>query len=356
MMKNKLNYQLLNLLMFCTIIFLALITKNDWIGFISKVFSILSPFVVAFAIAYALYPLVRILRKKGVGNKLSIIFVVVAILFLIIGLLVVTIPIVYDQLISLSSIIGEVISDLSNKFELNLGDFQANIDEILGELIQSIGQYVSTGTIDFVGKSINYVTNGIIIAIVSVYFLFDMDKIRTGIRELLQKRKKTFHFVKKVDHELVQYLQGLIIFMLIQFVEYSFLFKIVGHPNWLLLGILASVTTIIPYFGGLITNIIAVILASVVSSPLFFATLAICLIFPNVDGYIISPRVYGKTNNIDPLWSIFAVFAGGALFGFIGIVISLPLYIVLNCAFQYYKEDIYDKIEDIKEKNDAKKA
>ena len=160
------------------------------------------------------------------------------------------------------------------------------------------------------------------------------------------KKGSEDHFLlaKSIDKELGRYLSGLAIFMIIQFFEYSFLFAIVGHPNWLLLGILASLTTVIPYFGGLITNIIAVILASVVSFPLFMATVVICIIFPNVDGYIISPKVYGKTNNISPLWTIFAVFAGGALYGFVGIVIALPLYIIINCIFNFYKDDIKTRI------------
>ena len=108
-------------------------------------------------------------------------------------------------------------------------------------------------------------------------------------------------------------------------------------------------TTVIPYFGGLITNVIAVILASVVDTPLFIVTLVICFIFPNIDGYIISPKIYGKTNNINPLWAIFAVVAGGSLFGIVGIMISLPVYIAINCTFNYYKSDILGKIDDIKE-------
>ena len=73
----------------------------------------------------------------------------------------------------------------------------------------------------------------------------------------------------------------------------------------------------------------------------------ICLVFPNIDGYIISPRVYGKTNNISPIWTIFAVFAGGALYGFLGIVIALPVYIILNCTYKFFKKNIYGKIDDI---------
>ena len=195
----------------------------------------------------------------------------------------------------------------------------------------------------------DFVTKFIIIYIVSIYFLAGMDNIRNNVKSLLKKKNnKIFNYVKAIDKELGQYLQGLVIFMVIQLFEYCFLFWVVGHPNWLLLGILASITTVVPYFGGLITNIIAVILASVVSTPVFIATLAICLICPNIDGYVISPRVYGKTNNINPLWTIFSVFVGGALFGFIGILIALPVYIIINRSYHFFKEDIKDKIDDIK--------
>jgi len=88
--------------------------------------------------------------------------------------------------------------------------------------------------------------------------------------------------------------------MIIQLFEYSLLFFIVGHPNWLILGILACLTTIIPYFGGVLTNIIAILTATVISTPLTIATIVICLIFPQLDGYVISPHVYGKTNDINP--------------------------------------------------------
>ena len=303
-----------------------------------------------------MYPIVRKLNKKGVSNKLSVTMVTVSFLFVVFGLIAVTVPVVYDQLILLSTNVGQVIADLSTKFEVNLGGFQSTIDGMLNDLIKSVGKYVSDGTFDFVGKSVSFVTDAIIIFIVSVYFLADMGTIRKEIKEFLlkKKKKKTFNYVKTLDKELGQYLTGLTIFICIQFVEYSLMFRIIGHPNWLLLGLLAALTTVVPYFGGLITNIIAVILASVVSTPLFIATLAVCLIFPNIDGYIISPKVYGKTNNIDPLWTIFAVIAGGALFGIVGIMISLPLYIAINCTIKFYKEDIYDKIEDIKEEREIK--
>ncbi len=349
MFKNKLNYKLLNLLMLAGIIYLIINTFNWWGGIVHKVFSILLPFIISFAIAYALYPCVRMLEKKGVRSGLAKGIVIITVLCVIVLLFSITIPLVYDQLISLSKIIGDVINDVSNKFSINLGSFQNTINTSLDKLINNVGDYISKGAIQILSTSIGILTKTIIITIVSIYFLIDMDKIRNRAKLILKRiNKRSFLYVKAVDDELENYLLGLVIFMAIQLVEYSLLFGIVGHPNWLLLGILASLTTVIPYFGGLATNIIAVILASVVSPKLFVATMIICLIFPNIDGYIISPKVYGKTNNINPVWSIFAVFAGGALYGFLGILIALPLYLVLRCTYKFFKKDIYGKIDEIK--------
>ena len=176
-----------------------------------------------------------------------------------------------------------------------------------------------------------------------------MSKIRRKIKEFLKsKNKKTYNLIINIDSEITSYLKGLGIFMIIQFFEYTFLFFIIGHPNFLLLGVLACITTIIPYFGGLITNIIALLIASVVSTKLFILTLIVTIVFPNIDGYIISPKIYGKTNKLPPLLTIFSVFAGGALFGFYGIVIAVPITIVILAIYNAYKCEINNKIKIVK--------
>ena len=348
MFKNKLNYKLLNILMLVVVIAIGFETFHVWGGVINKIFSILLPFIISFGIAYALYPCARKLQSMGVRKSLANLFVILAVTCIIVLLFSITIPLVYEQLITLSRTLGQVINDVSTKFELDLGTFQDTINSSLDKIIGNVGEYVSNGAISFLSNSINIITNSIIVIIVSIYFLIDMEKIRLRIKTILKRiNKRAFEYVKAVDNELGNYLLGLVIFMTIQLFEYSILFLIIGHPNWLLLGILASLTTIIPYFGGLATNIIAVILASVISPKLFIATVIVCLVFPNVDGYIISPKVYGKTNNINPVWTIFAVFAGGSLYGFMGILIALPLYIILNCTYKFFKKDIYGKIDDI---------
>lgn len=357
MFKDKLNFKLLNFLILLVIVYIAINTNSWWGSIFGKIITIILPFAISFAIAYALYPLVRKLQNKGVRKSLAVTLVVVLGSFFIFGLVAITVPLVYDQLITLSRLIAEVMSDLSNKFALDLGGFEDAVMGILNDIISGIGKYLSSGTISFVGKSVDFITKFIIVYIVSIYFLAGMDEIRANVKRMLKsKSNKSFSYVKALDKDLGQYLQGLVIFMVIQLFEYCFLFWVVGHPNWLLLGILASVTTVVPYFGGLITNIIAVILASVVSTPVFIATLVICIICPNLDSYVISPRVYGKTNNISPLWTIFAVFVGGVLLGFIGILIALPAYIIIRRTYHFYKEDIKDKIDDIKVSKRTKRS
>ena len=357
MFKDKINYKLLNILILATIILIGINTFNVWGSIIGKLVAIIIPFIIAFAIAYAFYTLVKKLKKKGLSNSLAVTIVAGTVIFIMIGLIVITIPLVYDQLVLLSQSITEVMSDLSSKFEINFGDFQTSLNSIMNNVLESAGRYLSDGTINLVGRAVDLLSSAVIILILSIYFLADMERIRAEVKRILgrsPRRKRAYEYVRVLDRELGQYLTGLAIFIAIQFVEYTLLFLIVGHPNWLLLGILAALTTVIPYFGGLITNIIAVILASVVSTPLFIATIAICLIFPNIDGYIISPKVYGKTNNINAMWTIFAVVAGGTLFGIPGIMVSLPVYIALNCTYNFFKNDIYDTVTNIKEKEEMK--
>lgn len=347
-MKNKLNFKLLNLLILVVIIYILVSTYNVWGGFVSKLFSILLPFLIAFVLAYALYPFVKSLMKKNVRKPLAITIVVVLFLLLTVGLIAFTMPILYQQLIALSKQLIEVVADLSSKFHLDLGNLQATLTKVLNKTITSASEYVSSGLISVVSESIKAMVVLFISLILFVYFLVDMDKIRTTIKEFFSGfSKKTFNYVKTIDTELGNYFKGLAICMIIQFFEYSFLFLVIGHPNWLLLGALAAVTVMIPYFGGLFIDIVAIVTASVVSTPVFIATVVISLIFPIIDSYIISPKVYGKTNNISPILIILGVVVGSKVGGIIGIATSLPILILLTTTYKYYKNDIIKNLKKV---------
>ncbi len=348
-MKDKINFKLLNALILMGIIYIVINTSGYWSGIIFKIVNIILPFFFAFVLAYILNPFVKKLENKGIRRSLALTAVIIFFFLIITGLLWFTLPAIYDQLVSFSKTITKALSNISGNLDLDLGDYQESITDALNQLIKNMGSYISTGTIDILGKSVNFLTNLIVVLIVGMYFLIDMEKIRKFIKKYLKPYKKAYNYVRTLDDQMGNYLQGLAIFMLVQLVEYSLLFKIVGHPSWLLLGVLACVTTIIPYFGGLITNIIAVVTASVISTKLFIATLIITLIFPNIDGYIISPHIYGKTNNINPILVIFTAAICSSLFGILGIAMGLPLYLIIRTTWDYFNEDIKDYIDDKRE-------
>ena len=158
-----------------------------------------------------------------------------------------------------------------------------------------------------------------------------------------------FLFVKLLDEEMRNYLGGLVQVMFITVFEYGIAYMIIGHPNAIMLGIMAGIATLIPYFGGIIVNIVAAITAFIISPALFVRTCITFFLLSSLDSYVINPHVYGKTNKMHPLLTIFALFAGGAIFGLFGVLISFPLAIFLVSLFKFYKDDISESFEKIKE-------
>ena len=348
---RSIYYKLLNALIALTIIYVLFLLRGLWGGVFVKILAILKPFIIAFVIAYAFYPFLRWLQNKKWPKGLAVAFIVLLTVAFLGFIIYSLIPVFSEQLVSLFSSIITFVTDVGTKFDIDISPIRTTLYDVFNKISANIGKYISDGAVNMLNASINFVSNFIIVFVCFIYFLSDMDKIRNDVKVYFRKKnKKTFKLIQNIDHETTQYFKGLCLTLVIQFFEYTLVFFLIGHPNFLLLGILSSISSLIPYFGGLVVNLIALMIAAVVSPKLLILTLIVAIIFPNIDGYIVSPKVYGKTNNISPLLTIFAVFAGGVLGGFVGILIALPLTIIIKTIFNYYKGDIYKKIDDIKEK------
>ena len=352
MLKNKLDFKLINLAIIVLIITLLYLSKGLWGYIVGKIFSIGFPFLIAFVIAYALYPYVQKLMSHKLSKKVSV-GIIVLLILIILGLLITIIfPVLFDQMGSLFNAILIFIKEISMKYNIDITTLQNTLSNFFNEIIKSFSVWVSNGVLTVIATSLSYLSTFIIILAVSIYFLSDMDVIREYLKKFFKKKgKKTYNYVKALDNSMENYLNGFTKIIIISFFEYSIIFLIIGHPNAIMLGFLASISNLIPYFGGVFTNIIALITAFVVSPSLFIKTLIVFLVLSFIDTYVINPYVYGKTNEIRPIIIIFSVFAGGILFGISGIVISLPLAILILTTIKYYKEDILDKIDEIKEKD-----
>lgn len=346
MLKNKLDFKLVNLSLIVLIFFLLYQTGSLWINILNKLLTIIIPFFFAFVIAYAFNPLLRWFIKKGLPKGLGVLIVVLIILGAIGLVLGIGLPLIANQLSSLFSSIITFFNEMSTKLNVNFNNLESTLSSSFNNILADVSKYVSDGALSIIGSSLSIVT-GIMIALsAAIYFLIDMDKIRKAVYNFINKRtKKISTYIKILDEEMMKYLGGLLKIMVITLFEYSIGYLIIGHPNALLLGLLACVAVVIPYFGGIFINIVALITAFVISPALFIRTIICVMVLSFMDGYLINPLVYGKSNKMHPLIVIIAVFAGGILFGLFGIVMALPLSIIIVSTIRYFKKDIIEIVK-----------
>ena len=88
-------------------------------------------------------------------------------------------------------------------------------------------------------------------------------------------------------------------------------------------------------FGGIIANLFALLLALFNSPSLFFKTLIVVVVFPNLDSYFTLPKVYNQTNKVKPLWVICSIIICGALMGSLGVLLSVPIYLIIREIIEY---------------------
>ena len=338
MIKNKLDFKLINLALIAIICFFVYQSGALWLGILDKVLKIFLPLLAGFVIAYALYPILETLIKHRVPKGLGVGIIIVIIIAIIATILVLLVPLLSNQILSLIDSLIVFIKEVSANFNIDLGNFGYTLMNTFNQIITNVGKFVSDGAVKTINTSINVITNIFIALASSVYFLLDMDKIRRSIKAFLAaKSKKLYEYVALLDKEIKNYIKGFLILVCISFFEYTLIYYIIGHPNALLLGFLSGLGNFIPYFGGILVQVIGVITGFTISPSLGLTVIIVTLITSLIDSYVLNPLVYGKSNQVHPIVVIAAVFGGGILFGFIGIIIALPLSIIAITSFKFYE-------------------
>ena len=138
MSDRKISYKLLNILLILGICFLFYNTLGLWQFVIDKTIAIISPFVVSFAIAYALYPFLVKLRSKGIRKSIAIILMLVCIIGFFSIILSLLIPIISEQIGALSSVVLKFVQDISTKYNIDLNYIQKDLSDING-LVTGVG-------------------------------------------------------------------------------------------------------------------------------------------------------------------------------------------------------------------------
>ena len=339
-------YTLCKVICVLLILFLLIKTQVVWGSWYRMLRSILQPFIIGFVLAYVMHPLVEFLEKKGIPKNFSIIAIWVCVLVFLIVMLVMLMPVLYDKINELMTSMIDGVVWISNKIKTlgNMKDFSLvnsitnNIVNILQSYDDWVPQLVSSlpGLMNTV---LNVVTNVLFSIIIAIYMLFDFERIKRGLRKFVHLFfKNSDIYLHEIDQNVTVYLKSLIILMLIKFIEYSAFYFMIGHQDWLIIGLLTSFGVIIPYLGGTIANSIGIITALTLPPSNIVALIIGIMILSNVDAYVISPLVHEKRSAMGPLITLFAVFAGGVIMGAVGIMVSVPAAIAIKTAIEVYEQ------------------
>lgn len=284
------------------LIIIILILNIDIIG---KIINIVLPFILSFLLAYLIYPFYKLINNKI--PKIVSVLIIILVLILLLLLVLSIIPFISSDVIILIQDIINYISYLSIKYDIDLSIIISNLSRILDY------KYIISG--------INIITNFILFIFSFIYIMLDMDKIVDIIRKL-----KIYNLLVKIDINIKKYLYSLVRISIISLFEYSIGFYIIGHSNYLLIGIIASITNLIPYIGSLIVLISSIILdtSKIVEISILYLILGL------IDSYIINPYIYGKYNSINPLISLISISILGYLFGGLGVILSIPICIIIK--------------------------
>ncbi len=356
---------------FCTAV-IAVYKTFDSLKDITEYFSLvlkaLSPFFLGFAVAYVInMPAVRIERyvakiknkwvfKHSFGISMFIVYIIAVLLIVIIIRAVM--PAVYrnvlDLYINIPSYLAEAENFLKNTelFEKigihNTFSLSGQINGFFEEFdITKVNEYAQ-GVFDVTSNVIDV----FIAVIISVYMLIEKKKILHLILRLarLFVRGKRYDYAvnlaSDINRVFTNYIYSRLMCSMIMAVVCSVTLTVLDVKYAIILGVCIGAGDMIPYFGSIVTSIIATVVTFFTGGiwPFIWTGLSL-FILQQIDGNILSPKIMGDTLDISPLLVIFAVVVGGALFGFAGMLFSVP---VVTVAKRLISEFVINKEKALK--------
>lgn len=204
---------------------------------------------------------------------------------------------------------------------------------------------VLDATIDVLNQVLVNLTNFIIYVILAIYMSNIFNSIRQTIKNIAIKIDCNLPiYLKEIDLSLVQYVKAFFIGAIAQAITTMIMYVLIGHPNWLILGVVSGVSSIIPYVGPIIANCLGLITSLGMQSSTIIFLFILIFIQSIVMSYIITPRIYSSRIDLSILWVLFGILSGSSLFGIVGMIIAMPLLVSIKIIYQVYKEHHQDKL------------
>lgn len=343
---------------------------------IKRFFITILPVIYAILFSYILYQPIKFIEKNvykyldSLGEKyksnkykklIRIFSVIVVLLLVIIGMFMIYNFLVPPILRSIKEIIN-LLPQFQEQLKLWINEAldglnDKNID------IQSTGK-LSKQIIDIISKVANGVLNKfiaifsnlssfivdfVVTVILTIYFLIDKERIINQVKKLrniiLPNKfgNMITLFLVDLDNVVGRFIVGEVLDSIIVGIVSTILLLIIKHPFAILIGFIAGVTNIIPYIGPILGAALAFFFGVFTSVSLGVVGAILLLLYQQVDGNLIQPKIVGDKIGLSPVWVLIAVLIGGSYFGAIGMILSMPIAGLLRVYLNRYGE--YKKIK-----------
>ena len=313
---------------------------------------VLSPFLLAAVLAYALHPLVeklndrRVPRWLGAGVAIALLMLVLlAVVLLIVPVITKQVPLLKEQVPALLDRVNDWLVPMAARFGVDLQIDVGQVREWLKELVTGHEQELINGLLSSLrigGSALAAVFGNLVLTpIVAYYLLLDWANLVERSKGLIPPRWRANvqSFLDETDEVLGQYLRGQLLVMGVLAVFYTVALALVGLKLALPIGVFTGLAVFIPYLGfglGLVMGLLAAVLQfqALLGVALVAAVYAVGQV---VESMYVTPRLLGERIGLHPIAVIFALMAFGHLFGFVGVLIALPASAVLLVAIRRAK-------------------
>lgn len=310
-----------------------------------KVWTVTAPFFIALLLAYLLNSPYKKMLNLGIPAAVALVVLYLYLFIALYFLLVITVPLILEQLRNLFAYLPQVLSSL-NSFLAGLAhsgasgaitiDFQQIADGIVASLDERIAAY-SAKIADMLFSLPQLLLYLVLTPILSYYFLRDREQIKQRLTALVSpsSRPELCRVSGEIDHLVREFINGYLVIALMVAIIAAVFYWIIGLDYPVVLGILMGLGDLIPYFGPVIAAIPAVLLALTISPAKAVIVIIGILLLQQLDSSVITPRVIGDRIGLHPVATIFAVMAGGHLWGITGAVFAIPLAAVILLLIKY---------------------
>ena len=319
------------------------------IWLLTMVKSVLLPFILGLLIAYLFDGLCDRMEKR-MPRALASGLVVITLIGMFVGIGFALVPLLAQQLGDLVALLPDLIASAKRQAlrymselplpanSMPITEVKAQLGQASGELSETLRSMV-TGILHSGGALINAFTLMLITPVVAFYCLRDWDKMVASVDRVLPRSHAPVirAQAREIDRTLSGFLRGQLYVCLITSVLYAIGLSLVGLNYGLVIGLLSGMLLIIPYAGAALSTMIGIgiALAQFDDPTHIFMVAGVYLLGQGLESNVLTPKLVGDQVNLHPVWLIFGMLAGGALMGFTGVLVAVPLTAVIGVLIRF---------------------